>query len=363
MQRLLCAGLFVVSGKFTRCSQIYGLLYYNKIDLLCRNGGNVVLPGKPVGRAAEMMNEELVNSLQKGRLLLVVNPCAGHARGLLYADLLETRLKRAGIPVVRCETTETENGAGYAATAARAGCRRIVCIGGDGTLNAVINGMLRAGAPLPVTYLPAGTTNDFARTLHLPRRLGDMCRVFTAGRDVEIDAGRFNDSYFSYVASFGAFTKCSYATPRSLKRLFGHLAYVLEGIKDIAALEARPITVETDDGVYTGEYVFGAFSNALSIGGTLHYDSATVDMNDGKLEMLLIRKPANLGEIHRLLQALGRGSFDDPLFDFTASSAFHLRSTSGFDWSVDGERASAGPQVEISCIKSAVRITVPARKD
>ncbi|MFR1306339.1 diacylglycerol/lipid kinase family protein [Hominenteromicrobium sp.] len=100
---------------------------------------------------------------------------------------------------------------GYAA-AAQGGCGRIVCIGGDGTLNAVINGMLGAGVRLPITYIPAGTTNDFARTLRLPRRIGDMRRVLTAGRDVEIDAGRFNDGYFSYVASFGAFTKCSYAT-------------------------------------------------------------------------------------------------------------------------------------------------------
>lgn len=300
---------------------------------------------------------------RNGRVLMVVNPCAGRTKGLLYADLLETRLKRAGVPVVRCETTAEENGAGYAASAAQAGCGRIVCIGGDGTLNAVINGMLGAGVRLPITYIPAGTTNDFARTLRLPRRIGDMRRVLTAGRDVEIDAGRFNDGYFSYVASFGAFTKCSYATPRSMKRLLGHLAYVLEGIKDIAALEARPMTVETDGQTYSGEYVFGAFSNTVSIGGMLHYDSALVDMNDGKLEMLLIRKPASLGEVHRLIHALGSSSFDDPLFDFAASSVFRLQSESGFDWSVDGERAAGGPKVEIACVKSAVCITVPARKD
>ena len=190
-----------------------------------------------------------------------------------------------------------------------------------------------------------------------------MRRVLALGRDVAIDAGRFNDGYFSYVASFGAFTKCSYATPRSMKRLLGHLAYVLEGIRDITALEARPMTVEADDCTYTGEYVFGAFSNTVSIGGMLHYDSALVDMNDGKLEMLLIRKPENLGEVRRLVHALGSSDFDDPLFDLAASSAFHLKTEQGFDWSVDGERAAGGTAVEIACVKSAVRITVPARKD
>lgn len=245
----------------------------------------------------------------KGRALLVVNPCAGRTKGRLYADLLETHLHNAGVPVIRCETTAEENGASYAASAALAGCRRIFCIGGDGTLNAVINGMLGAGANLPITYIPAGTTNDFARTLKLPRRIGDMRRVLASGRDVAIDAGRFNDGYFSYVASFGA------------------------------------------------------FSNTVSIGGMLHYDSALVDMNDGKLEMLLIRKPENLGEVRRLVHALGSSDFDDPLFDFAASSAFHLKTEQGFDWSVDGERAAGGTAVEIACVKSAVRITVPARKD
>ncbi|MFR1306340.1 hypothetical protein [Hominenteromicrobium sp.] len=103
--------------------------------------------------------------------------------------------------------------------------------------------------------------------------------------------------------------------------------------------------------------------NTVSIGGMLHYDSALVDMNDGKLEMLLIRKPASLSEVHRLIHALGSSSFDDPLFDFAASSVFRLQSESGFDWSVDGERAAGGPKVEIACVKSAVCITVPARKD
>ena len=220
-------------------------------------------PARCEGGCTSMRSESKILA-GKGRALLVVNPCAGRTKGRLYADLLETHLHNAGVPVIRCETTAEENGANYAASAALAGCRRIFCIGGDGTLNAVINGMLGAGANLPITYIPAGTTNDFARTLKLPRRIGDMRRVLASGRDVAIDAGRFNDGYFSYVASFGAFTKCSYATPRSMKRLLGHLAYVLEGIRDIAALEARPMTVEADDCTYTGEYVFGAFSNTVS---------------------------------------------------------------------------------------------------
>lgn len=299
---------------------------------------------------------------QRGEhVLLIVNPCAGRGRGESYANAIEARLRESGTAVLRCETTEAESGAGYASSAGER-CARIVCIGGDGTLNAVINGMLGSGRKLPVTYIPAGTTNDFAQTLRIPKRVSQMRTALTDGRDVDIDAGQFDSRYFSYVASFGAFTKCSYETPRNRKRLFGHLAYVLEGMKDITALESRHIRVETKERVYEGEYAFGAFSNTVSIGGMLHYDSGMVDMNDGKLEMLLIRKPETLPEVHRLIHAIQSGTFTDPLFDFAASEEFRLLSDTGFSWSVDGERAESGRETVIRCLKSAVRITVPERK-
>ena len=296
------------------------------------------------------------------KLLLILNPTSGRgaAAGSLFS--IVNGFSKTGWEVTVIPTQEKGDAQKIARERA-ADFPFLVCCGGDGTLNETVNGLMEVQDRPLLGYIPAGTTNDFARTLKLPRRIGGMRRVLASGRDVAIDAGRFNDGYFSYVASFGAFTKCSYATPRSMKRLLGHLAYVLEGIRDITALEARPMTVEADDCTYTGEYVFGAFSNTVSIGGMLHYDSALVDMNDGKLEMLLIRKPENLGEVRRLVHALGSSDFDDPLFDFAASSAFHLKTEQGFDWSVDGERAAGGTAVEIACVKSAVRITVPARKD
>ena len=296
-------------------------------------------------------------------ILMIVNPCAGRMQGEKYGEEMEEGLRAAGARVVRRETTDTENGESYAADAEKDGYTRIVCIGGAGTLNAVINGLLRTKEKLPVTYLPAGTTNDFAQTLQIPKNLPDMLTALTAGQDIAIDAGCINDRFFSYVASFGAFTKCSYATPPGMKHLLGHFAYVLEGAKDLAALRAYPLQVKTDDRIFEGEYAFGAFSNTVSIGGFLKYDSDVVDMQDGKLEMLLIRKPKTLSEVHRLLHAVTSGDFDDPLFDFAASERFDIWSTEALDWSVDGEYTAAGGNVQICCVKNAVRITIPERKD
>lgn len=237
-------------------------------------------------------------------ILMIVNPVSGRISGEHTADKLEAWLKENGAAVDRFETTETENGSGYTAKLAENDYARVVVLGGDGTLNAVLNGMLHRALRTPITYLPAGTTNDFAQTLGIQKHLLDPYKSFTETEDRLIDAGKFGDGYFSYVASFGLFTKCSYATPRTMKRLLGHFAYVLEGMKDLHALDATPLTVTADGKFFEGAYIFGAFSNSLSIGGMLKYDENSVDMNDGKLEMLLIRKPETLPDLHRLILAL-----------------------------------------------------------
>lgn len=292
------------------------------------------------------------------RVLLLVNPCAGRMRGAKYADNIEAWLRESGVYVERFDTTETENGAAKAAAAGKS-FTRICCIGGDGTLNAVMNGVLSAGADLPITYIPAGTTNDFAQTLRIPKRSGAMRAAIESGRDMYIDAGRLNAGYFSYVASFGAFTKCSYATPRVMKRLLGHLAYVLEGMRDIAALKSYDLTVQGDGKLYSGAYAFGAFSNTASIGGMVRYKNTLVDMHDGKLEMLLIRKPETLPELHRLVRCLSASEFDDPLFEFASCASFTVQSEQPLDWSVDGEHVIGTACTEVACVHDAVRVTVP----
>lgn len=298
-------------------------------------------------------------SVNGKRILMIVNPVSGRIGGERTADKLEAWLKENGAAVDRFETTETENGSGYIAKLEENEYSRVVVLGGDGTLNAVLNGMLCRALRTPITYLPAGTTNDFAQTLGIQKHLLDPYKSFTETKDRLIDAGKFGDGYFSYVASFGLFTKCSYATPRTMKRLLGHFAYVLEGMKDLHALESTPLTVTADGKFFEGAYIFGAFSNSLSIGGMLKYDENSVDMNDGRLEMLLIRKPETLLDLHHLILALKNNDFSDKHIDFASANTFRLHAAAGFDWSVDGEYAPGGVDTVIRCVKDAVCIAAP----
>ena len=185
------------------------------------------------------------------KLLFLYNTHAG--KGLLKSRLaaVQDALAAAGWDV----TIHPTQGAGdaTAVAAARAGeFDRIVCSGGDGTLHEVVAGLMGLENRPEVGYIPAGTTNDFAKNLSLPRGMEAMARVAAAGVPRPVDIGSFNDRYFIYVAAFGAFTDVAYSTPQPVKNIFGHLAYVLEGATRLGSIQAYPLTVEHDGGVEEG---------------------------------------------------------------------------------------------------------------
>ena len=125
----------------------------------------------------------------------------------------------------------------------------IVCAGGDGTLNETVTGLLQAGLTIPLGYIPAGSTNDFASSLHLSTNVVKAAKQIVSGTPHAYDVGQFGDRYFAYVASFGAFTKASYSTPQNVKNALGHLAYILEGIQELSSLRKAHIRINLDNEV------------------------------------------------------------------------------------------------------------------
>lgn len=157
----------------------------------------------------------------------------------------------------------------------------ITCIGGDGTFNEVVSGLVHSGVKVPIGYIPAGSTNDFANSLHLSKNIVQAARDIVLGNPVAFDIGSFNGRGFSYVASFGAFTKASYETPQNVKNALGHLAYILEGINQYSPIRAEHMVIEADGMTYEDDYIFGAISNSTSIAGILTLKPELVDMSDG----------------------------------------------------------------------------------
>lgn len=235
----------------------------------------------------------------------------------------------------------------------------IVCSGGDGTLNEVISGVMRLDKKVTIGYIPSGTTNDFASSLNLPDKIETAAMTILNGQPRTVDIGLFGDNrYFSYIASFGAFTGSSYSTPQSYKNLIGHLAYILEGMKDIPNIRPHHVRVEAEGQVYEGDYLFGAVSNSISIGGLLKLDSNKVDLNDGLFEIILIQNPKTPLELSRILLSISKREYNDKLIQFIKAPEATFYMEDPIPWTIDGEYAEGDKKITIKNIANAITIMV-----
>jgi YegS/Rv2252/BmrU family lipid kinase len=292
------------------------------------------------------------------RLLLIMNPAAGTKKANPHLPEILSVFGRAGFV---CTVWMTQKRGDGTELAARYGAEAdlIVCIGGDGTFNEVISGLVKAGISTPIGYIPAGSTNDFAASLGLPKNVIQAAQAIVAGHPVSYDVGRFRDRYFTYVASFGAFTRTSYATSQSVKNALGHLAYVLGGIKEISSLHRCRVAVTLDDGSREeGDYIFGAVSNSTSVGGILSLDPKIVDMNDGLFELLLVRYPENMARIAEIVRAVTAQKYDTPSFVFRTARSLRVEADPGMDWTLDGEYAKGSELIQIDNLRSAINVVV-----
>ena len=236
---------------------------------------------------------------------------------------------------------------------------RIVCSGGDGTLHEVVSGLMELPRPeRPVVgYVPAGTTNDFAKNLSLPRGMEAMARAAAAGCPRPVDIGRFNDRFFIYVAAFGAFTDVAYNTPQPFKNLFGHLAYVLEGATRLSSIQAYPMTVEHDAGMEVGSYCYGMVSNTVSVGGFKGMPTEPVRLDDGIFEVVLVRQPQNPLQLQAIIKALLTMSPDEQgLVTSYRTSRLRITCRQELPWTLDGEYGGAPKTAEIENCSRAVSI-------
>lgn len=292
------------------------------------------------------------------RVLLMVNPMAGRQKirnELLY--VVDT-LTKAGYETI-IYTTQGKDATRDLLAEKDSQFDRVICCGGDGTFNEILSATMHWDKRPILGYIPAGTTNDFAAGLKLPSDIREAAVNIVRGTPHTVDAGLFNTSYFSYVASFGAFTETSYSTPQNFKNALGHLAYILEGIKEILAFTSYTVCVEADGQIYKDSYIFGAVSNARSVGGILKISDSLVDLNDGVFEVMMIKMPKTLMDLSAIvtsLTSLNPLKYDPSMFLFLQTKELKIAFEQEMVWSLDGERVSGGKEARIACIKDAFKI-------
>ena len=289
------------------------------------------------------------------KLLFIMNPFAGQKKANKVLPEILMLFTEAGYDIHISMTTGP--GSATRLAAERGGdADLVVCCGGDGTLNETITGLLLAGLKTPVGYIPSGTTNDFASSLKLSHNPIQAAKDIIEGQPVPYDIGKFGDRYFSYVASFGAFTKSSYAVPQTVKNALGHTAYILGGISELSQIRNEHVRMEIDGEVVEDDFLFGAICNSTSVGGILTLPPDRVDMGDGIFEVMLIRAPRNVNEITECILAVQNQEYNCGMITFRPARSIKITTDPFMAWTLDGEKADGYREITVENLHHAVRI-------
>ena len=289
------------------------------------------------------------------KLFFVMNPHAGQKKANKVLPEILMVFTEAGYEIQMAMTT----GAGSATKlAATYGGEKdlVVCCGGDGTLNETITGMIQAGLRIPIGYIPSGTTNDFAASLKLSHNPVQAAKDIIEGQPVAYDVGKFGERYFCYVASFGAFTKASYAVPQTVKNALGHTAYVLGGISELSQIRNEHVRMEIDGEVIEDDFLFGAICNSTSIGGILTLPPNQVDMGDGIFEVMLIRAPRHVNEVSSCILAVQNQTYNCGMITFRPAKSVKIITDPFMAWTLDGEKADGYSEILVENLHHAVQI-------
>lgn len=297
------------------------------------------------------------------KLLFVYNPRAG--KEMLkprLSDVLDIFVK-AGYEVT-VHPTQAYRDAYYQIKEYEVGKYDLIaCSGGDGTIDEVATGMMKRREMgkdvVPVGYIPAGTTNDFAKSLHIPRKPLAAADNAVKGAPFPCDIGKFNDSVFVYIAAFGIFTDVSYETDQAVKNVLGHMAYILEGAKRIFNIPSYKIKVEHDGEVIEDEFIFGMVTNSRSVGGFSNMVGKNIVFDDGLFEVTLIKTPKNPIALQEIIAALLIEQVDTKHMYTFKTKKITFDSVEEIPWTLDGEFGGEQDYVEIENVQKAMEIMVP----
>ena len=294
----------------------------------------------------------------KKKALLIFNPCSGKNSSRASVEEIVSEFPESDFEFTVRETT-CQGDATNIVKEELADHDLVICSGGDGTLNETINGVMDMPRRAPIGYIPAGTTNDIANSVSIPTELKKAADLIKNGEPNDYDIGLFNNRYYSYVASFGAFSAASYVTSQKMKNLFGRAAYITAGVADLRNVHNIKMRVEYDGGVIEGKFVFGTISNSLSVGGFIKLPDDQVKFNDGKFEVILVKdfKP------HKILSLMYRTmtqKYDNrEIIMFSTNKIKITALEEDVPWTIDGEFAGNHREVRINVLERAVELYAP----
>ncbi|NLI67557.1 MAG: diacylglycerol kinase [Bacilli bacterium] len=270
------------------------------------------------------------------RARIIYNPTAGREQFRKELPYVLERLEEAGYET----SAHATKGDGDATRAAEIAVERkydlVVIAGGDGTLNEAISGIAEKDYKPKVGIIPAGTTNDFARALGIPKDVKKAVDIILEENEQALDIGKVNGKYFVNIAGGGDLTELTYDVPIKMKAALGQLAYYVKGIEMLPSLRPVSVTIEYDDNVYSGEIMLFLVANTNSVGG---FEKLAPDalVDDGYFDLLILEK-TSLPEFIRLATAALRGNhLEDDKIIYAQAKRIKITPDEKMLLNIDGE--------------------------
>ena len=310
----------------------------------------------------EKVNDRKGIGLVGKRMLFVFNPRAGKGKIKAHLlDIIDIFNKHDYEVIIRA--TQRPRDAYEQAKEYASSVDLIVCSGGDGTLDEVVTGIMEEKSSVPIGYIPAGSTNDFATSLFMPKNMTEAAAMIMEEELYHCDIGRFNSQTFAYIAAFGLFTDVSYETDQDLKNVLGHAAYILEGVKSLFNIKSYHMKVSSEEIEVEDDFMMGMISNSRSIGGFKNLTGKNVDMNDGYFEVTLIKMPKNPLELQEIMTALVVGRDNTDLVHSFKSKKITIETEEEVPWTLDGEFGGNHTAVEIENMHKALNLYLKSTKN
>lgn len=270
------------------------------------------------------------------RARIIYNPTSGRELFRKHLPEVLEKMEQAGYET-SCHAT---TGEGDATVAAAAAVERkfdlIVAVGGDGTLNEVVSGVSGFPERPKIGLIPMGTTNDFARAVHIPRDINKAVDIIIQGESIPVDVGLMNDRHFINIAGGGRLTELTYEVPSKLKTMLGQMAYYLKGIEMLPSIRSSKVRIEYDGEVFDDHAMMFLIGLTNSVGG---FEKLAPDasINDGKFTLLIL-KELNMAEFIRVASLALRGEhLSDPHVIYAKATKISVTSDERVLLNLDGE--------------------------
>ncbi len=297
--------------------------------------------------------------MEDKKLLIIANPKSGKAKVKVNLLNIVQIFSDAGYEVTVYPTKHQGDATQKTESLSQGQFDRIVVCGGDGTLNEVITGAMHANLKCTFGYIPLGTLNEWSSGLDISRNAIDAAKDIVSGKEIDLDIGKFGDKYFTYTASFGAFTEASYSANQDIKNVLGQAAYFFEGIKSLSNIKPLHLKFKCNEKEIEDDFLFGAISNSMSVGGIVKFDDSFVKLNDGKFEVLLIKSPTTILQFQSIVDGILRRDLNRSGIEFFHTDEITVTGGADMPWTLDGEYSKGDKEIRLSNVPSAIHLVVP----